>query len=413
MTSADLPPPRRFGRVVALHSLGWLVAANVIGVWLALVLVWPGVGNLLAPFTYGRWAPLHLNWHLYGACSLPLVGALFAWCLDDRDPDAPAHAAVALAAWSGALLLGGVAWLGGITSGKLFLDWQGWTRPLLPVAMLGLWAVLAWHTARRWHAFAPRHRMSRAALLALLLPVPWVLYGATSRMVYPPVNPDSGGATGASLLGSTLGVVTIGVLLPRWLGLHARRRLTGIVLALAASWGVFAVVDRGSVSHHAPAQILALATLLAWIPLLPLAWFRHAWPGPARPWLIAATAWWAALVASGWVSFLPAFSETLKFTHALVGHAHLALAGFVTSLDAAILVVLTGRAAPRGTFALWQAGCAVYVVVMQLLGLLEARHDAELFRSESWTQAWFLLRLGAGLAMTTGSARWLGAIVRR
>ena len=88
------------------------------------------------------------------------------------------------------------------------------------------------------------------------------------------------------------------------------------------------------------------------------------------------------LVVTGWISFLPGVSEAFKFTHALVGHAHLAMAGLITSVNAAIVVRLNGRAAPRNAFWLWQAGCGVYVASMLVLGVAEANRLAELFRSE-------------------------------
>jgi cytochrome c oxidase cbb3-type subunit 1 len=90
-------------RTAARHSLFWLVAANAVGVWLAAVLVWPSLGDLISPLTYGRWMPLHLDWQLYGWCSLPLVAVLLRWCLDERHPHVRGHARAALAAWSGAL----------------------------------------------------------------------------------------------------------------------------------------------------------------------------------------------------------------------------------------------------------------------------------------------------------------------
>ena len=402
-----------FAGLVAVHSLGWLVAANLVGVWLGISLLWPAVGNLLAPLTYGRWSPLHLDWQLYGWCSLPVVGALLAWCFDPAYPHVRRHAQVALASWSAALALGGVAWLGGTVSGKLFLDWHGWARPLLPLAMHILWALLAVHSWWRWGRLNAAERAARFVVLALLLMVPSVLFWSMSRGVYPSVNPDSGGSTGASLLGSTLGVVTIFMLAPGFLGIVARARTRIFAGALAASWIVFAAIDRGHVSHHAITAILALATLLAWIPLLPLYWSRFAWPDAARPWLRAAVAWWALLVLTGWITFLPGISEALKFTHALVGHAHLAMAGLLTSVNAVIVIVLTRRATPRSVFWLWQTGCVVYVISMFALGWAETDRLAELFRSEPWTQALLAVRLGGGIAMTAASAGWLADFLRR
>lgn len=404
------------GRLAAMHSLAWLVVASAAGAGMAAVLVWPAAGDALAPLTYGRWAPLHLNGQLYGWGALPLVGALLAWFLDPAHPGAERHAALALGAWSLALALGGAAWLGGYTSGKLFLDWHGWTRPLLPAAMHLLWAFLAAHTWWRRRALAPGALAARAVVLTILLAVPSVLHWAAGREVRPAVNPDSGGATGAALLGSTLALITVLGALPAWLGLprgvgpdrRARRWLP-----LAVSWAVFLGIDHGDTSHHALAQMAALAVLLAWIPLLPLAWRAHAWPAAAGPWLRAAVWWWALLVASGWVGFLPGLSERLKFTQALVGHAHLAMAGFLSSVNGAVLAVLTGRAAAPGVFAAWQGGTAAFVVVMFALAAHEHRDPHGFLHGDAVTAVLLALRLAAGLVMLAAAVRWLAGEVRR
>lgn len=395
------------GRLVARHSLGWFVAANLVGVWLATLLVWPRLGNFLAPLTYGRWVPLHLDWNLYGWCSLPLVGVLLTSCLDRRHPAVLAHARVALGAWSLALALGGVAWLGGVTSGKPFLEWQGWARPLLPYAMLMLWTVIAAHTWWRWPLLNRAGRSLRLLLLAGLLFVPSVILWASGQTVYPAVNPDSGGATGAALLGSTLGIVTVFGLLPQLCGMARVRPTRWFWPALGAAWLIFALLDHGDTSHHRLTQIVGLGLLLPWIPALAWYWRAFDWHPVTWPWLAAALVWWALLVASGWLTFLPGLSERLKFTSALVAHSHLAMAGLLTSLGGLILAELTGRRANRTAFITWQAGVGAQVVVLLALGWNELENPSIYYRSEAWPHALLLVRLAAGAAMTFASLRWL------
>lgn len=402
----DALAPRPFARVVALHSLGWLVAANLVGLWMAISLLWPEAGDWLAPLTFGRWTPLHMNWQLYGWCALPIVGALFAWLLDSAHPGATRHAAFTLTAWSLALALGGVAWLAGDVSGKLFLDWHGWSRPLLPLAQLVLWGVLVFHTWWQWPRLTRGARLGRVTLLLVLSAVAPVIYFATGRTVYHPINPHSGGATGAAILGSVLGIIGILMLLPVLLGVPARQRSRDILGLLAVSSVAFIVVDHGNSSHHSIAQIASLGVLLLWVPLLPIHWFRQAWPAAALPWLRAASVWWGVLIVDGWVSFLPAVSEALKFTHALVGHAHLAMAALLTCVNGAILTTLSTRPTSRFVFWSWQAGCTLYIASMLSLGAGEVGHADELFRSEAWTQ-WLLgARLAAGLLLCAASIRW-------
>ena len=134
--------------LAARFSLGWLVAANLVGLLLATLLLWPTLGDALAPLTYGRWMPVHHNAQLYGWCALPLVGLLLrAFLVPGRAADH--HTLVTLGAWSAALAFGCVSWLGGEASGKLFLDWTGAARIAFPVALCVLWAVLAHHAFRR------------------------------------------------------------------------------------------------------------------------------------------------------------------------------------------------------------------------------------------------------------------------
>ena len=398
--------------MAARHSLFWLVAANAVGLWLAAVLLWPALGDRVAPFTYGRWMPLHLNWQLYGWCALPLVAALLHWYLDPGHPHAAVHVRVALGAWSLALAGGGAAWLAGRTSGKLFLDWSGAARGLLPAAMIGLWTVLAAHTWWRRRDLGRGGLLLRAGLLLGLLAVPPLLFLASGRDFYPAVNPDSGGATGAALLGSTLGIVTLFGLLPLMLQRRREVPASWFWMALAASWGMFAGMRHGAVSHHAPDQIIGLGLLLAWVPLLHRYWTKFDWPAGARQWLGAAFAWWLLLVVTGWLTFLPGWSERLKFTNGLVAHAHLAMAGLVTGVNGLILHTLGGGLARRDAFWLWQAGCAAQVALLLVLGWGESEHAGALFRSEAWTQAVYAGRLAAGLAMAAASVLWLKEALR-
>lgn len=395
-----------FAGTVERHALGWLVAANLVGVWLAAVLLWPTLGGLIAPLSYGRWMPLHLDWQLYGWCALPLVGALAAWLVRD-DGEGRLHLRIALAAWSLALLLGGMSWLGGGASGKLFLEWHGWTRPLLPLAMLVLWAVLALHAWWRRAEWTRGGLILRAGLLLALLAVPNLLFWAEGREVYPAVNPDSGGATGASLLGSTLGIIAIYGLLPVMLRTGVRRPAARwFWTALGLSWLVYARINHGNASHHAAAQIAALGLLIGWVPLLAVYLGSFEWHTAARPWLRASLAWWALLVLTGFLTFLPDLSERLKFTNALVGHAHLAMAGLVTSINLMVLRQLRGGGANRG-FWLWQTGCAVMVAVLLIAGWTERANEADWFLRADWTQALYGVRLAAGGAMLAASILWL------
>lgn len=404
----------QLAQTVRRHALGWLVAANLVGLGLAALLVWPRLGDGLAPLTYGRWMPLHLNWQLYGWGAVPLIGVLIKWILISDHPQTAWHAGGALGLWSLVLLGGGLSWLGGTVSGKLFLDWHGWARPLLPGAMIGLWTVLAAHAwwGRRRDAVALR--WAKAAVLLGLVAVPPVMWWGASRAVYPAVNMDSGGATGAALLGSTLGIVGIFGLLPRMLGVPAldgnAPRRDGLIF-----WGAFAVsglvwlaINRGNSSHHDLDQIVGLGVLLGWVPLLTWWWRRFAWCAGGRPWMGAALIWWAVLVLSGWITFLPEISERLKFTNGLVAHAHLAMAGLVTSVNGVLLNELDPKRPLRAGFMTWQVAAGVMVVGLMVMGWFERDHAAAFYAGAWWVDVGYGLGLAAGAGMTLASLRLLG-----
>lgn len=413
----------RWRESVRLHALLWLALANLVGVLLAAELVWPQVGDWLEPFSYGRWSPLHLDWQLYGWCSLPLVGVLMAGFEPERAarPAVPLHDRLfraALIAWSVALFLSGIGWLGGHNSGKLFLEWSGPAVLALPAAMSLLWfalAVSAWQGRGRSSVAT----WARFGALVLLAAVPASIAWAAGPSVYPAVNPDSGGATGTSLLGSTLGIVAVFGAAPLLLRVEQTSRTAFRLYWIfwAVEGVVFGLVNHHNASHHAVSQVLALGSLAGWIPLAWFAFRGFRWSDGARPWLLAAFAWWALLILTGWTTFLPGVSERLKFTNALVAHAHLAMAGLVTSFHVALLNQLLPASPLRRGFGAWQAACATYVLSMGILGWTEAEHADELFRSEPWTQALLGLRLAAGTVMAIVSVRWFmqaaGACSRR
>ena len=398
-------------RSIARHALGWLVAANAVGVLLAVLLLWPEANSLLAPLTYGRWMPVHLDWQLYGWCALPLVGVL----LTAVSKTASTPFCLPIRLWSAALLLGGVSWLGGTVSGKLYLDWAGWARPLLPLAMGALWFAMITSLLANWPEFGIQRRLLLSLMMAVLAAVPVLLYRATGADSFPPINPDSGGATGTSLLGSNLAIVAIAGLLPHLLRLP-RESLAGSVgritgwfwPAFALSLLVFLLRPHGSVSHHQAGEIAALGLVLLWVPLTVIYLTTFKWPEVTGRWLRASAYWWGALVVTGWLMFLPGFSESAKFTHVLVAHSHLALAGLVSSMNGALLAAL-GVAPGRDSagFQWWQGACLAHILVLLMIGLVEQADPSWLW-SGSWTiTALLSARLAAGIIQLAVSLHWL------
>lgn len=395
-----------------VHSLFWLVVGNAIGVWIAVVLLVPGLNSLVGEWTYGRWIMVHLNVALYGWCSLPMLAFLFcAYRTEESVAARWAHPAVW--AWSFALALGSFSWLSGHSSGKLFLDWSGVARVYFPLAMLSLWCVLALSLMNAWRMEAKATRIAKVGGLVLLFAVPALIFFASSPGVYPAFNPDTGGPTGASQLESSLVVIAILLLLPY--GLTKRKTETSWVIPL--SWALLvaeaalcAALGRQDISHHRPAQFLSLASLLLWIPLTPAYYAAFAWHAAARRWRNACLWWWAVLVVSGWVLFLPGVLDHFKFTDGLVGHSLTALAGFVTALLLFVMAQLLGDDAWifNGTlsFYAWNFGVLSYVASMTIAGWLEGSNPAFTIVPGLTRNVLYLLRMLTGTAMLAASVDW-------
>jgi cytochrome c oxidase cbb3-type subunit 1 len=406
---------------LTVHSFSWLFLANILGMVLATLLLFPQLGESLGPLTYGRIMPLHLNLHLYGWCSLPLLGLLMRFLLPPRGSHALARLAVGV--WSASLLLGAVSWLAGQSSGKIFLEWRGAARWGLLGNLLFLWVVLALAQRPAQHpAQLPVQGLRRPSviarwgLLAVLSTVPLMLFATTNPHTYPPVNPASGGPTGVSLLGSTLGLVALLACSPYFLGLRAKDEnhpSALIFCALAIHLGVFLFLGHGDHSHREPAQILGLVSVGVWIPLLTRHLRCFHWSTAARPWLLAFAAWGILLYASGVLSFLPGVLDQLKFTNALVAHAHIAMAGMVSCLNMVFLTSLDRHGTfckaiedPRA-FRQWQVGNLLMFGALLTLGLFEGTRPGMLFRPDLLTNLLYCLRWIGGGLMTLASARWL------
>jgi cytochrome c oxidase cbb3-type subunit 1 len=403
-------------RSVVAFSTGWLVAANLVGVWLAVLLIRPTWGAILGEWTYGRWMALHLNWQLYGWCSLPMVGLLLKRYLRPCRPGVQ-QVDWALSLWSLALMLGGVSWLQGETSGKLFLDWVGLPRLALMAAMILLWCLLAFHAfVASWksgHSPGGNGSVADRILLLALASVPILLYWSTGRKIYPAIDPGTGGPTGASLLGSTLVIVLVLALTPKLLGLVHDQGA-----AESAFWvwfgvdsAIFLLMHHGNSSHRQLQQIVGLGSLLTWVPLL--AWYlqRFDWNPRSRLWLAATLWWWGALVISGFASFLPGSLDRIKFSHALVAHAHLAMAGLLTSMNMLILLHLSvpvaKAASPllsRRAFFCWQGGLVIQIVSLIWLTREEIA-DPGLFFVGGDIKG-YAARLVGGVLMVGASIYW-------
>jgi cytochrome c oxidase cbb3-type subunit 1 len=393
----------------------WLVVANAIGVMIAILLLFPNLNRLLGEWTYGRWIMVHMNLELYGWTSLPMAGFLFRTYGADRGP-AAAWCRPILWIWSAALGVGALSWLSGHSSGKLFLDWSGYARVAFPLAMLALWFFLALTFVRNWNTNPRQTFVSRSAKivgLVLLLAVPVVIYIACSPNLYPAINPDTGGPTGASQLESSLIVVAILLMLP--FGLTHRKAYNSrwIKIAwviLAAEFLLCFALGRADISHHRPVQYLSLGSLLLWLPLTPAYYAAFEWHANTRRWLYAFLGWWSVLVLTGWIMFLPGVLDHFKFTDGLVGHSFIAMAGFTSALLIFVMVQLLGDEGwifnRTWSFYVWNGAVLAYVVLMTVAGWREGFDPTFTIVPGMARNVLYVLRLMSGLLMFAAALEW-------
>jgi cytochrome c oxidase cbb3-type subunit 1 len=416
--SSEITLSRRAPQCVASaawHSLLWLVVANSIGVLIAILLLFPNLNRLLGEWTYGRWIMVHMNLELYGWTSLPMVGFLFQIYGADRGP-AAAWCRTVLWLWSAALGVGALSWLSGHSSGKLFLDWSGTARVAFPLAMLALWLFLAITFIRNWNTVANQRLAVRCAKiigLVLLLAVPLVIYIACSPNLYPAINPDTGGPTGASQLESSLIVVAILLMLPYGL----TRRKAGNSLWIKTAWVIVAAefllcfaLGRADISHHRPAQYLSLASLLLWLPLTPAYYAAFEWHASTRRWRYAFLGWWSVLVLTGWIMFLPGVLDYFKFTDGLVGHSFIAMAGFTSALLIFVMVQLLGEEGwifnRAWSFYVWNGSVLAYIVLMTVAGWREGFDPTFTIVPGMARNVLYVLRLVSGVLMFAAALEW-------
>jgi cytochrome c oxidase cbb3-type subunit 1 len=408
-------PAQRVVTNAAWHSLLWLVIANVIGSMIAVLLLVPSLNALLGEWIYGRWIMVHMNLMLYGWTSLPLVGFLFKIYGADRG-SISTWCRPLLWLWSIALGTGSLSWLSGHSSGKLFLDWSGYSRVVFPLALIVLWVLLVVAMKANWNDAESANSAGRVAKiigLLVLLAVPLALYIESSPSLYPAVNPDTGGPTGASQLESSLMVVVILLMLPfgitKRISGRSRNITVGWVVLVAESLLCFAL-GRSDSSHHNPAQYLSLGSLLVWLPLMPAYYAAFEWNSNTRRWRIAFLGWWAALVVTGWIFFLPGVLDHFKFTDGLVGHSFVAMAGFTSSLLIFVMIQLMGDDGwifnRARSFYLWHASVAAYVVVITMAGWREGFDPAFTIVPGPARNALYILRLLTGLLMLLASLDW-------
>jgi cytochrome c oxidase cbb3-type subunit 1 len=405
--SPSQPAPEDEGVFTAVkHALAWLVFGNAVGLYLSILLLDPSLQ--IGGWTYGRWVPVHLNVQLYGWTALPLVAWLFSMYEVGRSRSA-AWAPAAVWAWSAALAMGALHWLGGETGGKIFLDWKDGALWAFIVAMVVLWVVLAlaWkERAGGWTRL--KWRVSLGGLIGLAT-VPGAIILTASPKTYPPVDHLTGGPTGSSLLGSSLIVVGLMLLLPRVVAGSGKGKAGwGTWAYFGFCWVFFGVAEAVGGSHFDWWQNFSLLLMPPWAWLLARDWKGFSWPHDSRAWRAAMFGWWGLLVLTGYLMYFPWILDRIKFTQGLVAHSHLAMAGFTTSFCALLAIFLTGkRVGGTVSVTLWHGAVVVMILTLAAMGWKEGAEPSWMLMKPGWREMGLTIRSVCGIVMLSVCAGWL------
>lgn len=348
-----------------------LLIAAILSSVLSLQLIDPSiVANEYLNF--GRLVPLHLDWTLYGWLSFPLIGFLF----DLKGKCRPQSSAIKIGLWFwfSTLILSSLYILLGHSSGKLFLEFTDLSRYLftLNLATLSMaYIIESFFIAKQ--SFVQKYILNTCAVL-----VPIVWFFASSAKVYPPINPNSGGPTGASLMASTLVILPVFILLAEKLDNKITFTDTkNYWILLLVHFLIFVFIsDHGSISNDNLGQIVAIASLIIWPFLLIKLFFKNPSSAYLRSWKLSMFVWFGILSISALIMFLPSVLSYAKFTSIIVAHTHLAMAGFLSSFSFLVLgsIIdddLITRCFPKTFFKKWHGIQIAHITILLLLGLTE------------------------------------------
>ena len=303
----------------------------------------------MGPLTYGRILPVHLNSLLYGWIGLLCLHFLRGGL--DVNPQTHRNFDLLVQAWSFTIALGQMRVLSGHSSGKLFLEFEGWSRFIF-IALLTALSLVLLHASKfiGTRQDLPFYAKWGLRIVAYGSPcLPLILVFASSDQFYPPINPDTGGPTGFDLMGSTVVIIPFLILLPRAgasLAMSGQVFLNSPKILTASSlsnlekwiWGAWVVhliyfiaFPHGSASHRDWREQAAMLSLWLWIGLLGVLYQRHPWAPAIKIWVLAFLLWFAILTTTATLMFFPGWLDAIKFTSNLVAHAHLAMAGMCSS----------------------------------------------------------------------------------
>ena len=372
-------------------SVVWLIIGTLLAVLASFKLHEPGFIADVAPLTFGRVRPAHLNVVVYGWASTAGLGVLL-WmvCRLSRAPLRwPGVVLAAAGLWNAGVLLGTGAILAGHSQSIEWIEFPPAAAMLLfaGFALTAIWAAMTFAARRERHVY-----VSQWYLLGAIFWFPWLYAVAYLLLGVAPVGGVTEAAVnwwyGHNVLGvwfTPVGLAAIYYLLPKVIG----RPVYSYHLSLLGFW-TLALFYNWAGMHHliggpVPAWLVTVsivASMMMFIPVTTVAINHHMtmkghfhmlrW-SPVLRFVVFGGMCYTLVSVQGSLLSLRVINEPFHFSHNTVGHAHLGMYGFftMTMFGAMYYIIprLTGREwASAGLIRIhfWCVGLGLFLMVAAL-----------------------------------------------
>jgi cytochrome c oxidase cbb3-type subunit 1 len=417
--------------VLLFFSTGvlWLLAGTLFGVVASLKFDMPDWLTSVAPLTFGRIRPAHLNAVVYGWASLAGAGCLI-WLTSRlcRVPiRRPGWLTVSAILWNAGLVYGTGAILLGYSEGVEWLEYPLPAAALIAAAfLLFAGSILATFRARQVeHLYV--------SLWYIMAAVIWfpILYVVANLPIYSGVVHGAVnwwyGHNALAVWFTPIGLALAYYFIPKVIG----RPIYSYYLSLLGFWA-FALFYNWNGIHHLVGgpvptwlqTISIIASVLMVIPVMAVAvnhhlttvgHFRLLKTSPTLRFVVFGAMCYTAVSFQGSAEALRGMQETVHFTHYTIGHAHLGVYAFLTMILFGAMYYITPRVARwnwprpgaiRAHFWLTATGILIYVLALCAGGWVQGRNMnnaampfVEVVRL---TRQWLTLRSFAGMLLGVG-----------
>lgn len=414
-------------------SVLWLFVGTVFALIASFKLHHPDFLGDLAWLTFGRVRTAHLNAMAYG-WGTNIVFAVGLWIMARLCRTPVRH--------GGLLVVAGVFWnigviigVGGVLAGDMtsveWLEMPTYVTPLLALsyALIGVWAILAFHYRKGEHVY-----VSQWYILAAFFWFPWLYTVAQMMIFFLPARGTVQSITNwwfaHNVLGlwyTPVGLAAAYYLIPKILG----KPIHSYYLSVLGFWSLALFYNWAGVHHliggPIPLWLQAAGTVGSLgmvIPVIVVAinhhmtvkgCFSQVWDSPTLRFTVFGAMSYTLTSLFGSLMAVPEVNEVTHFTHFTVGHAHHGVYAFFTMIMFGAIYFMMPRllqkewpSAALIKIHFWTCGIGVGIYVVGLSiggwmqGLMMNNPEIPFMDIVRFMVPWLMSRSLAGILMTVG-----------